>query len=221
MTTILILGAIGIVVLYGLVAMAATQSIGSLAGGLDLQPTQRPDTMDVPAAWAERNGFAYQTTFITLLSGAPAVLGIWLHQRRPTFFAVYNIQGKTLYDLVTVFNDRVDLTTGSTRDAQTIPKPPGHYGQSFDVNGPDALLNHHARAEHYLQTEGGAQMSATDLDPAHAIQKSIQEQVTHVMGLPLWQVRGPIWYFVRRNRWHGVSIEEQVRRGWVKLPRQL
>jgi hypothetical protein len=68
---------------------------------------------------------------------------------------------------------------------------------------------------------GKVKLKAEDKEFEQAFTRAIREQVKYIKMLPLWPLRGPCWYFIRRYLWHNKSIEEQHRKGMIKLPNEL
>ncbi len=169
--------------------------------------------------WAREQGFDWIGAFTTALAGVPWFIAAWRHQERPTYFCIYVAGGQIIFDFVTEFSETRALTTGSVRDAQFLPKPPGDYQQSFSGLTVDELLAQHTKAERFLTAEGGIEMRPMQRSFEECLQAAAIRQTGYVQGLSLWPLRAPVWYWLRKRLLHNKSIEELHRARKVLLPR--
>jgi hypothetical protein len=82
----------------------------------------------------------------------------------------------------------------------------------------DELWRSHQEGTHFVLRWAGVELRPLEKDLLTEIAESVQDQMAHIRSLPLWYLRGGWWYFVRRRRLHNVPIEDQHRRGWIKMP---
>ena len=165
--------------------------------------------------WAQQNDFIFKGYYILQ---ANVFIAAWQRKDRPTFFCYYIVQHKKLSDLVTMFDNGISLTTGSSSDGQFFPLPDEKYMQSFSKLRFDALWDHHVAMENYLIDEGGAELVVQELEFQESILKALDHQMEYVRSLPLWPLRGFWWYTVRKFRRHNLTILQQCEKGWIRLP---
>ena len=162
----------------------------------------------IDTQWAAAHGFqpagAYRATH---LLGSPKVVA-WTREDEPTYLCVYLLfDTRTEMDFVTVCDEKI-LTTGTTKDAQLLPTAPGSWQQSFSPAGISELWSRHQDASKYLS-------EVTDFRPAKYtpnlqddFTRAMRSDARHVRSLPLWPLRMPYWYFVRRNLRHNKSVRQ-------------
>ena len=169
--------------------------------------------------WAQDNGFAFVGWFV--MPGQPALIAAWQHADQPTFFCQYFVRGQTTCDFATELAEEVSLTTGSTKDGQLFPCPPGHYKQTFTGLGLDQQWARHAEGVKYLADVGRARPASLDEPFEEVFVDAVRKEMAFIRGIPLWPLRAPYWYFVRRHLWHNRSIQSQHDKLAVALPNEL
>ena len=166
------------------------------------------------APWAADQGFDRVGCYTT---GA-AFIGAWRHSEKPRFFCVYLMQGRCAFDLVTIFSDRVSVTTGSSRDGQLYPRRPGSYLQTFSMDEVESLWPLHLEAEDYLTRHGGIRMEPLRATFEDVFVDACRKELAHARTYFLWQLRVWYWFVVRRLRRHGLSIQRQHESGLIEVP---
>jgi hypothetical protein len=168
-------------------------------------------------AWAERNGFEFAGNYriqSIYFSG-------WEHTRRPTFFYTYKIQLKKFYDLVTIFSNHIELTTGSSKNDQLDPKQEWDYVQSFKKMSFEQRWEKHVEAENYLASEGGAKLPQIMFSFEEYLGQKLHKELENHRRLRFYHIRVPWWCFFRRGRWHKKTIQAQHERGMIRLPNEI
>jgi hypothetical protein len=168
-------------------------------------------------AWAVANGFEFVGNFRL----GPVYIAGWEHTKRPSFFCEYRIQRKEFFDMVTTFADDMSLTTGSTKDGQLNPKPPGDYFQTFSNLSLGQLWEKHVEGENYLVGKGGVKLPEIMLLFEDEITGALCKELEYHKSIPLYHFRVPFWFFFRRRRWHNKSIQAQHERGMIRLPNEM
>lgn len=173
------------------------------------------------AEWASNNGFEFVGSYyINVHIMRPGILA-WRHMDRPTFFCRYQVGNKVSYDLVTEFSNNTSLTTGDTKDGQSLPHRPGVYMQSLSGLDLDGRWARHIESENYLMDQGQAVLEANDTNFEQAIMEAIQLQMKYLRTLSFWPLRGIYWHFVRRYIRHNKTISQQREKGIIRLPNEL
>ncbi len=197
-----------------------------LVDGSFVQQLEAASEMD---EWARSAGFALAGYFRTgKVVNTTSFLAIWQQRNTPTFFTVtYTVAGAGLstvtnwcIEFTTSFNRDGALDTSTTRASHFFPPRPGVYRQSFSNLDAAQLWTRHQEALRHLAAESTIQMSPPTERIQTLVEQSVARQAGYVRSLPLWFLRGPYWYLVRRYRFHGISIEEQHRRGMIRLPHE-
>jgi hypothetical protein len=215
---------VGVVILVYLVVSFLTYTNISSLENTHLNSYELPIPQKT-AEWAQANEFEYVGSYRTRLGSTQTDIWTWQRSDRPTFFCRYLVKAKDItkvsHDLVTEFADDIGLTTGDTKDGNFLPRPPGSYSHNFPGTSLDEQWYKHIESENYLMDHGKVQLKAEDVEFEQSITKGIKQHVNYIKTLPLWPLRGPYWYFIRRYVWHNKSIEEQHRKGMIKLPNEL
>ncbi|MBP7431301.1 MAG: hypothetical protein KBC05_17845 [Candidatus Hydrogenedentes bacterium] len=199
-------------------------SVLSTRKGIALRPVDARDhpapaqAYALHAAWAAQHDFDCVGSYAASLAGTRFFMLAWKHRTRPLYLVLYVVQGKVKYDLMTRLGPRRALTTSATRDAHLMPKPPGHYTQSFNVNSLDQFHRLHEESEKFLVERGGIQREHVPWGFEEDLNRYVILGSQYVMSLPLWPLRAPWWFFVRRRAFHNRSIEQLHRSGRVLLP---
>jgi len=220
----------GIAGLYLLVCLTSL----TLLGKVSLEPIDiRGDESDwrVKACttieeWTQRNGFTFVGYYCAKIGFQGIFPAVWRRTDKPTFLChcVYwqsNRGARCVPEFVTGFAQDISLVTANSRDAQMLPQKEGSYKQTFSDECLDDLWDRHIVGEDYLIDQGGAQLVQIEGSFEDHFLKGVREERRYVRSIPLWFLRGPYWYFVRRNKWHGKSIMVQHERGMIKLPNEL
>ncbi|HID75814.1 MAG TPA: hypothetical protein EYP56_07435 [Planctomycetaceae bacterium] len=141
------------------------------------------------------------------LLGSPA-LAAWQREGEATYLCLYLIAGPRVeMDVVTVFDDR-GLTTGTTKDGQLLPARPGSWVQTFSVSTAEELWNHHVAGLEYIFETTGLRPGEPKRSLEEDFVRAIVGQGEYIRSLPLWPLRIPIWYFLRRNVRHNKTIRQ-------------
>jgi hypothetical protein len=126
---------------------------------ITLSPSSKeiPDDID---RWAQNNEFMYIGCYETKITNVNTTIWAWGRVDRPTYFCQYLAKAgahtNKVYDMVTEFADDISITTGSSKDSQLMPCPPGAYMQSFSRISLDEQWHRHIEAENYLMDKGRA-----------------------------------------------------------------
>jgi hypothetical protein len=218
---ILVLTAVGAVLAcllacYLFMAVAAAGMIANLSRleSRDIVPDNRPDVLSAAHchAWASAHGF--------VLRGAYRALGVttavWVHSLEPTHLCLYSMRGNTYTDFATQLGGRNDVTTASSRDGLLWPLPVGVWKQAFPGKELDQLWLIHQEATRYVRGRSGVGFAQETTDFPEALVGGIRREMEHVRSLPLWPLRLPYWYFVRRRRLLNKTVREQVESGLAR-----
>jgi hypothetical protein len=104
--------------------------------------------------------------------------------------------------------DEKSLTSGTSKDGQLFPARAGGWKQSFPVSSASELWSRHKDALEYLSEVAGFQPAKGTRDLPDEFVRAMRSESEHVRSIPLWPLRIPYWYFVRRNVRHGKSIRQ-------------
>lgn len=178
--------------------------------------------------WAKEQGFtwigAYRlgaaggSTAELKRAGLPTMfIAAWEHSEEPSYFLIYCHGSNSYYDFVTLFSEGASVTSGSTKDALTIPSHADAFVQAFSGLACDELWEKHREAEVYVMQARGCRKQPLTASLDEYMLSAIGRQMEHVRSLPLWPLRGIYWFVVRRNTLINRSIEEQHRSGTIAL----
>jgi hypothetical protein len=170
---------------------------------------------------AQANGFTFAGYYKVKLGLHTVLTAVWQRPDRPTLILTYAVSKPGIMDIATEFADHVSLTSGTTRDGQLFPKPPCVYHQSFSDVAFEQLWSMHIEMENYLIDAGGARLIPQKIDIEINIADDALRSNAYVRSLPFWYLRTAWWFFVRRYRWHGLSVKQQHEQSMILLPNEL
>ena len=189
-----------------------------------VEPMVDIEIPDKYQGFAEENGFEYLGSYRMKAISTVANIAGWKHNSLPMFMCYYvvttgdNVNRSS--DFVTYFAGDYALTTGSTKDAHLNPQPPKSYMQSYANIDLFQQWSKHKEAERYLMFEGNLSLSSKEYVFVERVQQSVIESAENIVRFPLWFCLGAWRFFVRRRLWVNKSIEEQHRRGMIKMPHE-
>lgn len=166
--------------------------------------------------WAESQGFDYLGAYL-LHGPATFFIAAWQLRNMPTFLCVYCHGENTHFDIVTIYSEHQGLTTGSSKDGQTLPRAPGSYAQTFSNLDLDAMWTRHQQAEKYLHENARMQANPGNLEFEPLFIDAVRREAQFVQSIPLYPFRGVYWFFVRRHQRHNRTIEQQHARGMINF----
>jgi hypothetical protein len=178
------------------------------------QPGECPDQMAAVGAyseWAEDNGFTWIGAY-SVTGGA--FMAVWQMPEEPTYFCVYILpDGRQARDFVTILDGTGGLTTGDSPDACLFPTAPGEFKQTFP--GCTAAEQHdiHGASLDYLKQAHRVSVRSDYGSFEEAFQAGMTEPMKYVMSLPLWPLRTPYWFFVRRKKVRNLTVAQLLERG--------
>lgn len=216
----LVLVVAGVVVLlllpFVLIGVALTGAVNSMCNPkLRLRPADKKLHRPRYAAaaehhdWAKANGFAWEGAYL-LRSPQEVFIACWRQPDSPRYFCIYTNEQTNYYDFVTRYTEDRSLTTSGSKDAHTLPFPPGKWVQSFDGEDHETLWERHREAEEYIARARDAKLASPREDFPEMVREAIHAQMEHVRSFAFWQVRGIGWYLFRGSK-SGWTIEEQER----------
>ena len=155
------------------------------------------------ASWAKKNNFDF-LGFYEVQCGMRAFMAAWKLKEMPT-----------------IFKNEVELTTSNTKDSIFYPKPPGWYSQSFSMYCFDELYRMHMEAEEYLITKGGTQLEKSIIDFEEFFVSYLKKEKSYQWKHWYWIFFLLYFYFVRKNKWHNKTIQQQHELGMIQLPNEM
>ena len=121
--------------------------------------------------------------------------------------------GLKVFEFITLFGDDITLTTTTTASAFLFPRPPGSFLQSMITTDIEALWKYHLDGENFLLNEYGikpSQVATTNIE--HLINQELQIQGKYISKTPLFWLKAPYWFYIKRSRMRGVSVRKQFSR---------
>ena len=217
MTWIYILIAIGIGVIIlvngmtilSINKMSKPDSLYVLAGGLD--SVRQNETFREAFLWTEANGFTPDV--LMELEGpieyAVITVGIWRNDAVKTMLACYVSPDTINHEFTSTLSRECSLDTSSTKDGAMLPGLDTCYRQFFHGMELDSLFQKHLEGLQYLKQHRGLESVLRTQPTDILVQQAVNEQIAYVKSLPLWQLRGAYWFFVRRNSLNNKTIAQQ------------
>lgn len=169
----------------------------------------------VPPAWAGEQGFEPTGAYRVLnLPGEP-IMVVWSHRAERTYLVVYLLpDGGLSCDMVTVLlkepgeEDDGGITTGSRSDGLLFPNRATSWMQCFSTPSAVEQWKRHEEAVQYLQQSRGRRTDPQPGDVVADFTDAIANQGRFIRSIPLWWLRIPYWYFVRKNRRFNKPVSE-------------
>jgi hypothetical protein len=217
-------------VIYVIGAIAGIWLVISMSGALPLLMLSRVDLEELPAEearewltkvfsrgfvepqWLAEQGFEPLSVYKVTSQIADPHMVVWQRDRDRTYLCAYLLLGHAgPTDIVTEFEDG-GLTTGASKDGLLVPPRPGHWMQAFSVANVKEQWRHHEEGLKFLQEATGQTASRREVNFPSAFVDAIRAQVAYVRSLPLWFLRIPYWYVVRRYGLFGKPVRKQFER---------
>ncbi|MFW6059952.1 MAG: hypothetical protein ACODAQ_07205 [Phycisphaeraceae bacterium] len=171
------------------------------------------------AEWLEEQGFVWEGAYRQRSFLGTTTIRAWRQPHSATFLCQYALPGNnTALDIVSIFSTtrHVGLTTGSSAGAQFLPHKPGIYVQSFSGVDTGTLWQRHLESEVVVADATGISPEPVD-EPFEALLRlAISEQMKYIRSLPLWPLRAPYWFYIKRHRLHNKPVSEIIERGWTR-----
>ncbi len=151
--------------------------------------------------WTKHNGFKFARyiDFSSKASGKTINCVFWINGDKTRTLCMYYVDGKTHFDFVTKFENDRGLTTSSSKDSAVLPTPPGNFSQFFTRLTLNEIWQHHQKAEKFIEKNFEYVKAPFTEGIIEEVKDSIIKQEKFITRLFLWQLRGPYWFFVRRN----------------------
>lgn len=226
MSAVLITLGVVALILYAVPAIAVYKGIRIMSRGLDLPSL---DESDCPAEYSiakEYFSWTAANDFHNFLGGyyfgmpPGGFAAFWQHDSEPTYLLLLIVRGQRVLNFATAFDKEYGLDTVSMA-SEVYPAPPGHYKQTFSKLDLPQLYARHTEAARFLRTDGRLEFARTLPNSiAQAVSDDGKRQAAYVESMPLWPLRAPYWYYVRRLRLHNRTIEELHRKGLAPLPHE-
>ncbi|MEZ4647818.1 MAG: hypothetical protein R3E97_03365 [Candidatus Eisenbacteria bacterium] len=177
---------------------------------------ERPDEWDVAeqvAPWAVRKGFDFLGAFQLRMQSEPLAFA-WRRGDSAEYLCQYQVGGQVQYDIVSLFAPRIGLTTASTKDSFALPQPPGACVQAFPGEDLEQLWERHALARLEFTRVFGEPSTAEESFESLVL-GALRRQAEYVQSIPFWQLRGPWWFFVERDRKKNRLASEAYDLEWI------
>lgn len=202
---------------YFAVVAAGTASIKAIRRGTlrrlpdeSAQPLAEQAGASVSVDWLDEQGFDFVGAFKLDGAGTAPLLVVWKHVASRIYLVVYILPNGTQFiDIVSVLDEDTGVTTSTTKDGHLMPGRQGTYKQSFSGLSVPQLWQRHLEAEQYVASQHGLKPGDTERPFEEELMTAVHKQIDYVTSLPLWPLRIPWWYFVRRNVRHNRPIAPQ------------
>lgn len=165
----------------------------------------------VDSAWIATHNFEPTGTYrVTNMAGTPQVVA-WTRSGERTYLCVYLIANlPPQIDFSTIFAEG-SLTTGKSKDGQLLPNSPDRFMQTFTATAA-VLWRRHEAGLKVLGAQRGLLPLTTPGSLEQDFSDAVTRQASYIRALPLWPLRIPYWYFVRRHLRHEKPVASQVHR---------
>ncbi len=177
------------------------------------------------ASWASKSNFDFLSFYNVQCNTRWLFMAAWESKEKPTYLCQYIFGPRAevgiVWDIITIFENQIYLTTSNTKDANLRPKPSGHYSQSFSKCSFDELYKKHRESEEYLTTKGGAKVEKSPIGFEESFVNSIKITNRYHRRHWYWIIFLFYYYFVRRKRWYNKTIQKQYELGMIKLPNEI
>ncbi len=159
--------------------------------------------------WCSSTDFTHEKDFLFhgALNAPPVMCASWWSPGTKTRALIYVAQTGTTYDFFTQLEGVVTVTTGSSKDALTLPYAPQSFVQSFTKLSHDGRFQRHCEAVSEVEGRLGVSRIAEGGELFHQIAESLRRQVIYIRDLPFWYLRGTYWFLVTRR----LKVNKRVR----------
>ena len=184
----------------------------------DAEAERRMGEAALDQTWLSEQSFQWENAYHFHSFIGKVTVRAWRQPESATFLCQYVFQGgKTTTDIVSIFSldKRVGLTTGSTRDAQFMPHRPGIFVQSFSGVDTATLWQRHTESEVVVADVTGVNPEPVNRSFDELLLDAIRDQMEYVRSLPLWPLRAPYWYYIKRFRVHNKPVRALIDNGHI------
>ncbi len=161
--------------------------------------------------WAATRGFAPVgiVDFFGILGRARTTTGLWRSTQHKTLLISYLHRNQRIYEFVSALEEGKRLCSSNNVNALSFPDPPWVYIQAFSNTTLDELFEKHCEGLAYLRDRKG--LSAIDRPDLtqEFMCESLRRRAEHIRTLFLWQLRGPYWFFIRKQLQKNRSIAQR------------
>ena len=114
-------------------------------------------------------------------------------------------------EFTTIFNPECSLTSSGHASAFIFPRPYGAFIQSKKTKNIDQLWQYHLEAEQFLVEQNFVEISQTFVfNLEDQIRQFAIKQGKHISKIPFFWLRAPYWFYIKRFKMLGVSIQDQL-----------
>lgn len=168
------------------------------------------------SGWDQEHGFVLGGN----AEASGCVVVLWHHVSRPLYFTVIvKPDGAEILELETVLRDpQMILSTSNSPDNFLMPAPDGMFRQVFAGAYIEDLWDQHGQAEAFLLPRLNLDTVPAPRNAYEFMCDSTRGRISYVRSLPLWPLRWPYWFFLRRRLWRNRTIEQQLARGMIRIP---
>ena len=129
---------------------------------------------------------------------------------------VMHAGGRYVSEFCTQFSGHESLTTTRSASAFALPRPPGSHIQGFMNLSLELLWARHLEGELYLLDQ--RKIAVTPLpaelqDAVFLIERELREQGKFIKAVPLYLLKAPWWFYVRRHRMVNKTLAQQAATG--------
>ncbi len=162
----------------------------------------------VDLQWVEEHGFEPTGAFHVTHAAGLVDMVAWTKTGESTYLCIQVIaKSSTVIELVTTDADR-SLTTTNAKDAQLFPNRPDGWQQQFSIDSASELWDRHQDALEYLGQIAGFHPADHMGDLCEDFARGMQSSCDYVRSIPLWPLRVPYWYAVRRISRRNKSVRQ-------------
>lgn len=159
-----------------------------------------------------------QCQFIGAFRFMQVVIALWKMPAEGTYVAVLRAQNALAKMTVMEFgtfleNGELNSTNGSS--TFMFPPTPGNFKESILTQSLDTLYRAHLHSLEVLNARLGLRPIPMPADMERNMIESNRRQMLYVKSLPFYPFRGIYWFFVKRHRMRGKTIEDQFRTGMI------
>lgn len=210
---------LALLVAYAFLNMMTVASLRELKKPHLFKPLKPQDVQDKEwelfykhaKTWAEEKGFEWDSclAFHGVLGDEPILLATWVHPKSHTYFVAYYHSAQQWHEFITLYGSDKSLSTSSTKDALSIPQPPGAYQEAFHKMALLPLFEQHQRSNTFLINRQKCIPAAAKKPTLQLMHEAVQKQLKYVHSFPNWYLEGAGWYVFRRTFLNNQPIERQ------------
>lgn len=134
----------------------------------------------------------------------------WRFLSEKKYLIIYLVKGSLKFDIITLFSGSTSLTTSDSNNSQVFPLLKGDYKECGQCSKLSNIYEQHEISLNYLKSFLNCEVEQGPVDFESNLIESISNSMHYVRSIKFWWIKTLYWFFIRKRRYTGKTIEEQI-----------